>query len=189
MKRFQWYVMGSVLTAGLLGLAHEASGGELTAEHSTNSQCKPRMLKGNYIYANDGYIVSESERVPFAQAGHDLFQGDGTFTGSATVSTNGEITRIVYSGTYTLEPDCSGTATLTDNLGGTAHFDFFVTKNGTELAYVQTDAGYVTSTFEKPVTCYSLAAMCSRCCGSLWPERKIWQQVTIPRDSRISLER
>ncbi|NMO18099.1 hypothetical protein HPC49_19220 [Pyxidicoccus fallax] len=149
MKRLQWYVMGSVLTAGLLGLAHEASGETLEAEHSANSQCRPRILKGHYVYATDGYIVSGSERVPFAQAGHDFFQGDGTFTGSATISTNGEITRVVYTGTYTLKPDCSGTATLTDNLGVTSHFDMFVSKNGTEVTYVQTDAGYVSSAFER----------------------------------------
>jgi len=148
MKRFQWYVMGSVLTAGLLGLAHEAFGEAPVAEPSTNSPCKPRMLKGHYVYANDGYIVRGSERIPFAQAGHDLFQGDGTFTGSATVSTKGEITRIVYSGTYTIDPDCSGTATLTDNLGGTARFALFATKSGTDMTYIQTDPGYVTSTFE-----------------------------------------
>ncbi|PTL79760.1 hypothetical protein [Vitiosangium sp. GDMCC 1.1324] len=148
MKRIQWYVMGSVLTAGLLGLAHEASGEALAVEPSTNSQCKPRMLKGKYVYANDGYIVSGSERVPFSQAGHDFFQGNGTLTGSATISTNGELTRIVYTGTYTLEPDCSGTLTLTDNLGGTTHWDIFVTKNGEDLTYIQTDAGVVTSGFE-----------------------------------------
>ncbi|WP_164008580.1 hypothetical protein [Pyxidicoccus trucidator] len=148
MKRFQWYVMGSVLTAGLLGIAHEASGEVPAAETSMNSACKPSMLKGNYIYANDGYIVSGSDQVPFAQAGHDFFKGDGTLTGAATINTNGVVTRIVYTGTYTVAPDCSGTATLLDNLGGTAHFDFFVTKNGAALAYVQTDAGYVTATFE-----------------------------------------
>jgi hypothetical protein len=148
MKRFQWYIMGSVLTAGLLGFAHEASGEDPAAELSTNSQCKPRMLKGNYVYANDGYIVTGPDRVPFAQAGHDLFRGDGTFTGSATVSTNGVFTRVVYSGTYTLAPDCSGTAMTTDNFGVTDHFDFFVTKNGEALTFIQTDAGYVTSTFE-----------------------------------------
>ncbi|MCY1078771.1 hypothetical protein [Archangium lansingense] len=148
MKLFQWYVMGSVLTVGLLGLAHEAFGEVPAAEASTSSQCGPGILKGNYVYANDGYIVSVSGQVPFAQAGHDLFQGDGTLTGASTVSTNGVITRIVYTGTYTVAPDCTGTATLTDNLGGTAHFDFFVTKNGTVLTYVQTDAGYVTATFE-----------------------------------------
>ncbi|ATB41549.1 hypothetical protein CYFUS_007015 [Cystobacter fuscus] len=148
MKRFQWYVMGSVLTAGLLGVAHEASGEAPAAEPSMISQCKPSMLKGHYVYATDGYIVSGSEQIPFAQAGHDLFQGDGTLTGWATISTNGEITRIAYSGTYTLDPNCGGTATLTDNHGDTTHFDFFVTKNGANMTYVQTDAGYVSSAFE-----------------------------------------
>ncbi|MFY0567482.1 hypothetical protein ACN28E_27165 [Archangium lansingense] len=148
MKRLQWYVMGSVLTAGLLGLAHEAFGGAPAAEVSSNTQCTPRMLKGTYVYANDGYIVTGSERVPFAQAGGEHFPGDGTLTGSATVSTNGEITRITYTGTYTVEPDCSGTATLTDNLGGTAHFDIFVTKNGESTSFIQTDPGYVTAGFE-----------------------------------------
>lgn len=149
MKRFQWYVMGSVLTAGLLGLAHEASGEALAEEPSMHSQCNPSILRGTYIYANNGFIVNGPTQIPFAQAGHDFFKGNGTFTGSATVNTNGEIARIVYSGTYTVKPDCSGNATFTDNLGGTAHFDFFVTKNGAELAYVQTDAGYVTATFER----------------------------------------
>lgn len=148
MKRLQWYVMGSVLTAGLLGLAHEAFGGDFEAEHSRNTQCRLRTLKGTYVYANDGYIVTGSERVPFAQAGRDFIHGNGTLTGSATVSTNGEITRITYTGTYTLEPDCSGTVTLTDNLGGTAHFDIFVTNNGESTTFIQTDAGYVTSGFE-----------------------------------------
>ncbi|WPB81842.1 hypothetical protein KYC5002_22345 [Archangium violaceum] len=148
MKRLQWYVMGSVLAAGLLGLAHEAAGGALAAETSTNSQCRPSVLKGTYVYANNGYIVTGSDRIPFAQAGGDAFRGDGTFTGSAAVSTNGEITRITYTGTYTLKPDCSGTATLTDNLGVTAHFDMFVTKNGESITFLQTDAGYVTSAFE-----------------------------------------
>lgn len=148
MKRFQWYVMGSVLTVGFLGLAHAASGEGLAEDPSMHSQCRPGMLKGNYVYANNGYIVSGPTQIPFAQAGHDFFQGNGTLTGAATVNTNGEVTRIVYTGTYTVKPDCSGRATLNDNLGGTAHFDFFVTKSGDALAYVQTDAGYVTATFE-----------------------------------------
>jgi hypothetical protein len=148
MNRFQWYVMGSVLTVGLLGLAHEAFG-EVPAEvSSTNSQCKPRMLKGSYVYANSGFVVSGSDQIPFAQAGRDVFYGDGTFTGAATVNTNGAVARIVYSGTYTLNPDCSGAATLTDNLGGISHFDLFVSNSGTVLTYVQTDPDYVTATFE-----------------------------------------
>ena len=57
-------------------------------------------------------------------------------------------TRITYTGSYTLKRDCSGTATLTDNLGGTAHFDIFVTNNGESTTFIQTDAGYVTTGFE-----------------------------------------
>ncbi|ATB42191.1 hypothetical protein CYFUS_007668 [Cystobacter fuscus] len=148
MNRFQWYVMGSVLAAGLLGLAHEASGETLAVEPATNSQCKPRTLKGNYAYASDGYTLSGTERVPFSQAGHDFFQGDGTLTGAVTVNVQGELFRLTYSGTYTLEPDCRGTMTVIDNLGVTAHFDIFVTKNGSELSFLQTDAGNVTSGFE-----------------------------------------
>jgi len=148
MKRFQWYVMGSVLTVGLLGVVHEAAGEAPAAEPSMSSQCKPSMLKGNYVYATDGYIVTGSKQVPFAEAGHDVFHGDGTLTGWATDSTNGEITRSVYSGSYTLDADCSGTVTVTDNTGETTHFDYFVSKNGATLTYIQTDAGYVSSAFE-----------------------------------------
>ncbi|NOK16355.1 hypothetical protein [Corallococcus carmarthensis] len=148
MKRFQWYVMGSVLTAGLLGLAHDAYGEAPEEELSMHSQCKLSLLKGSYVYANTGFVVTGAERIPFAQAGRDVFRGDGTLTGSATVNTNGVSSRIVYSGTYTLDSNCRGTAKTTDNTGVTDHFDFFVTKNGETLAYVQTDPGYVTATFE-----------------------------------------
>ncbi|WP_147445661.1 hypothetical protein [Corallococcus aberystwythensis] len=113
-----------------------------------HSQCKPRMLKGSYVYANSGFFVTGTDRIPFAQAGRDVFNGDGTLTGSATVNTNGVSSRIAYSGTYTLDSHCRGTATLTDNTGVTDHFDFFVTKNGETMTYVQTDPGYVTATFE-----------------------------------------
>ncbi|RKI34166.1 hypothetical protein D7Y27_33765 [Corallococcus sp. AB004] len=53
-----------------------------------------------------------------------------------------------YSGPYTLKPDCSGTLTLTDTLGVTTHWDIFVTRNGEDLTFIQTDAGSVTSGFE-----------------------------------------
>jgi hypothetical protein len=140
--------MGSVLAAGLLGLAYETSGEALAAESSTNPQCMLRTLKGNYAYASDGYTLKGTEMVPFSQAGHDFFKGDGTVTGAVTVNIQGELLRLTYSGTYTLEPDCSGTMTTTDNLGVPAHFDIFVTKNGSELSFIQTDAGNVTSGYE-----------------------------------------
>ncbi|WPB81127.1 hypothetical protein KYC5002_18595 [Archangium violaceum] len=69
-------------------------------------------------------------------------------TGSATLNIQGELLRLTYSGTYTLDPDCRGTMTVTDNLGVTAHFDMYVTKNGSEFSIIETDDFSVASGFE-----------------------------------------
>lgn len=69
-------------------------------------------------------------------------------TGWATLSTNGVAERVSYSGTYTVNPDCSGTTTLTDSEGNASHYDIFITNDGDNMTFVQTDPGYITAGFE-----------------------------------------
>jgi|SRR5665647_708741 len=49
--------------------------------------------------------------------------------------------REALSGTYTLDADCTGTMTLEGQLGGTAHWDMFVTSDGKKGRMIRTDAG------------------------------------------------
>jgi hypothetical protein len=110
------------------------------------------MLRGIYVYAQDGFDImgdTAAQRTPFAQAGKEFFDGNGKMSGSFTASQNGKIVRGTYSGTYTVNSDCSGTVTFTDNTGKTFHYDIFVEVGGTEFSFIQTDAGVVTAGFER----------------------------------------
>ena len=136
-------VHNGLLLAGAaisLGLANPGN-----AEAQTS--CSTATLNGNYIYAQDGY--QNSARKPFAQAGRDTFDGKGNISGVFSGNFNGTIVRGDYAGTYTVNPDCSGSATFTDNLNQTSHFDMYVADEGNELVYVQTDENSITAAYER----------------------------------------
>jgi hypothetical protein len=89
------------------------------------------------------------ERAPFAQAGRDVFDGDGTMRGEAIVNFNGAVLAIFYSGTYTVEPDCTGAVTFIDDDGIATHYDIAIEDGGAEFGFVQTDSNFVTAAFER----------------------------------------
>jgi hypothetical protein len=114
--------------------------------------CKLSALNGNYIFALTGFKTAgetAAQRTPFAQAGREFFDGKGSMNGMATASMNGAIVRLTYQGTYTINPDCSGKVTFKDSQGQQSNFDIFVTPDGSNLTYVQTDATVVSSGWER----------------------------------------
>ena len=125
------------------------------AELHTGCGCSIATLDGDYIYAQDGYqkdTTADAPFAPFAQAGRDTFDGMGNMSGVYSGNFNGTITRGNYDGTYTVEPDCSGSVTLTDNLGQTSHYDMYVAADGSELVFVQTDPNFITAAYEYRVS-------------------------------------
>src|SRR5262245_21400333 len=126
--------------AGCNGGSSEAQGG-----------CSLGTLKGRYVFAYDGFNVSgpgATDRLPFAAAGHETYGGDGTVEGFTTTNANGVVSAATYSGSYTLAADCSGTTTLTDELGVTTHYAIVVQHNGLVVGYVGTDPNLVTAGYE-----------------------------------------
>jgi hypothetical protein len=130
-------LVGAAITLGL------ANPGNAEAQNS----CSTATLTGNYIYAQDGYQDSVSK--PFAQAGRETFDGKGNMSGVFSGNFNGTIVRGDYAGTYTVNPDCSGSVTFTDNLNQTSHFDIYVADNGNEFVFVQTDQNSITAAYER----------------------------------------
>ena len=138
------------LAVMILGLA--ALGG-CDGGHRGEAQptCSLATLKGRYIFAYDGFNVSgpsAADRVPFAAAGHETYSGDGAVSGFSTTSTNGVVSAAAYSGTYTLEADCSGTTALRDENGVTSHYGIVVQQNGLVVGYAGTDPNVVTAGYE-----------------------------------------
>jgi hypothetical protein len=116
------------------------------------SGCSVATLRGTYIYAQDGFTIAgdtAAQRTPFAQAGRERFNGDGTMSGVATANFSGTVVRVTYAGTYTVQADCTGAVTFTDGDGVASHYDIAVEDGGAELGFVQTDANVVTAAFER----------------------------------------
>ena len=143
-KQIGMLVMAFLALPGLAG----CNGG---SQSSAQQGCSLETLKGNYIFAYDGFNVmgpTMADRLPFASAGHETYSGTGEVTGIATTSVNGVVTTAAYSGTYTVAPDCSGTTNLTDENNVNTHYDIVIQQNGLAVGYVGTDSSVVTAGYE-----------------------------------------
>jgi hypothetical protein len=135
--------MVAVAIANLTGCTGKTSSAQQT--------CSLGTLKGNYIFAYDGFNVmgpTMTDRLPFASAGHETYKGNGEVNGITTTSVNGVVTTVAYSGTYTVAPDCSGTTTLTDENDVTTHYRIVIQPDGLVVGYVGTDSNVVTAGYE-----------------------------------------
>ena len=109
-------------------------------------------FKGTYAYHCSGVHLGSGQPVSVAFAGQDHYNGDGTLTGVYSFSENGVLSRnISYTGTYTVNPDCTGTYTSVDANGVIGHLDLFFGRDGDEVSFVVTDGGIVDAAVERRV--------------------------------------
>jgi hypothetical protein len=110
----------AVTVGALLGVAALAQAGELPRR-----ECSVQMLHGLYLFKASGYNPVNGVAVPKAIIEPIRFNGDGTLVAeSATVTILGQspMRSAGTPGTYTVEPNCTGTITFSN---GPA-FDIFV---------------------------------------------------------------
>jgi hypothetical protein len=111
----------------------------LTAEPAAKALdlgCSNATLIGTYADQDTGTIVGVG---PFAGVNVDSFDGRGNMTISGWSSVNGVVAPGVETGTYRVNPDCTGTYAVT---GGIDAF-FVIDQAGNELQIVITDPGTV----------------------------------------------
>ncbi len=122
--------------------------GITTTAQAAAKGCSNATLKGTYAYTNTGFITAPpAEAGPFAGVGTQTFDGNGGTTATAWVSQNGNIVQVAITGTYTVNPDCTGTLTLQISpVGITGHAFFVISDNGAELRAINTDPGSVITT-------------------------------------------
>ena len=105
--------------------------------------CSLSTLAGDFVMTGSGIPTEGSP--PLTSAGVVMFDGNGNLSGRETRSTGGEITRISYNGTYTLDADCTGTVTV-----GAANWDMVLSKDGSEGVLIRSDPGsMITRNFKK----------------------------------------
>ena len=110
--------------------------------------CSNATLNGTFVYTNTGFITAPPAQAgPFAGVGTQTFDGKGATTATATVSQNGHIVPVTIKGSYTVNPDCTGTLTLQISpVGLTSHASFVLDDNGAGFRAINTDPGEVITT-------------------------------------------
>jgi hypothetical protein len=101
--------------------------------------CTNATLKGTFAHTARGFVIAPPAIAgPLAGAGIDTFDGKGGVTTSATVSLNGNIVPVIATGTYKVNPDCTGTYT---NPGTTLFL--VIADSGNEIHAICIDSGVV----------------------------------------------
>jgi len=144
MKRGGLWAACVVVLIGV-GVLAVGQGSAQDAAGTGTATCSVATLRGTYLFAYDGLELTDTDQVPFALAGYEVYNGKGSVTGVASTSVNGEIARNEpFSGTYTVKADCTGTVTYTDG----TRYDQFIAPDGSLFTFVQTNPGTVAAGFE-----------------------------------------
>jgi hypothetical protein len=96
-----------------------------------NKGCSNGTLKGTFAYTATGSIVAAPAPVgPYAEVGTQTFDGKGGITVAGMLSANGNVAPLTNTGTYTVNPDCTGTFTVQLAPGIASHFYFALAASG-----------------------------------------------------------
>lgn len=107
--------------------------------------CSRATLNGNYGFAMDGTMQPVG---PVALAGIIRANGAGAFSGVEVASIGGQIVQATYTGSYTVNPDCTGQAQyqlVAPNFVATRSMAFVITNGGKEFFMMSTVPGSVIS--------------------------------------------
>jgi hypothetical protein len=135
MKRRSLWAAGVVLL--LVALAGVLAMGTVYAEdeNASGAKCSEATLDGTYLFADEGFVIKDNEKVPFASSGYEVYDGKGHTKGVSTINLNGKVSsKETFSGTYTVKADCTGSSTYTDG----TRYDDYIAPDGSMLTYVQT---------------------------------------------------
>lgn len=135
MTRNYRMIAGLVLAGWFLGAglasAQEAQG------------CNAQTVKGAYGWRAAGSIPNMS----MVAIGVFTFDGEGKLS-TEVASFNGPIVRVTWKGTYSVNRDCTASATISvEGYAGTYQLDFVFADNGKEFVGIQTDPQVALITF------------------------------------------
>ena len=123
----------AIAAAIALGIAPAAS--------AENKGCSNATLKGTFVHTASGFETAPPAIAgPLVGVGTDTFDGNGNVATTATISLNGNILPLKTTGTYSVNPDCTGTYTLP----GT-RLVFVIANSGNEIHAICIDPGVVLS--------------------------------------------
>ena len=115
------------------------------AAKAQNRGCSNSIIKGTFAFTASGSFAAPSPLTgQFVEVGTQTFDGAGGTTGTATLSSNGRIVPVTWTGTYVVNPDCTGTYTLLISpFGSTVRSYFVISDNATEFLAIETEPGFI----------------------------------------------
>jgi hypothetical protein len=128
----------AALTALALGIAP-------MAKADNNKGCFAITLLGTFSRHDTGIVLAPAAAAgPVAYVGTFTFDGNGNVTSATTYSQNGNIGTGAGKGTYTVNPDCTGTIVVQGSGGHASHYSFVIDDSGNGFQYICTDSGAIT---------------------------------------------
>lgn len=114
--------------------------------------CSVATLNGNYGFTSSGFTTPnhsiKGTEVPFSVVGGGSFDGTGSFSITFTLAIRGGISQgLTTSGTYTVNPDCTGTATFTTGAVAGDTENMVIVSGGAEIFQIITTPSF-TGTFD-----------------------------------------
>ena len=128
----------AALTALALGVAPAAK--------AADKGCSNASLQGTFSDKDTGFIypAANAAPVPFVGVNVETFDGNGNIKGMGFASAGGTGGPQTFTGTYAVNPDCTGTYTVEISpLGLTTHAFFVIDDHLNELQIVIKDPGTV----------------------------------------------
>jgi hypothetical protein len=107
--------------------------------------CSVATLNGGYAFSQPGWAPlagQQGNQLPFFNVGVVAFGGTGTLSVSFTSVTRGVVSTETDAGTYTVNPDCTGSISITTGPGAGVAFNTVIIGRGAELFGINTTAGF-----------------------------------------------
>jgi hypothetical protein len=120
----------------------------ILAHSAAHAICTPATLKGAYGFINAGFSNDANSTAfsPDSNVGLVVYDGAGHWATAWTNVSNGSVTPgITDSGTYIINPDCTGSVV---NVSGDIQMNFVVVNSGQEILAIETDSSGRTNTFD-----------------------------------------
>ena len=103
-------------------------------------RCSATRLKGNYGFSFSGFFQNQGANLPLSGVGVGTLDGEGNASATVTASFNGVLSTFPWTGTYSVNPDCTGLMTATPGLG-LVSFSIVVVRGGAEVLGEASDPG------------------------------------------------
>ena len=105
-------------------------------------ECSVATLEGSFVRKDVGFVMTApATTVPLAGVVLVTFDGNGAFTSAGFSSLNGNVSESKGTGTYTVNPDCTGTYNSLSSTGRAGTAFFVIADNGNEIHILPTNTG------------------------------------------------